>query len=116
MAPNRWFILALLFLARTAMGLQFQTVGSIGPILVDALAVEYAAIGTLIGLYLLPGVFIALPGGIVGGRFGAKRVVTTSQFSSAARVTTSLSTLGCNRGLSAQIRNTHSAGNRARHI
>jgi predicted MFS family arabinose efflux permease len=75
MARNRWFMLALLFLARTAMGLQFQTVGSVGPILVDALAVEYAAIGTLIGLYLLPGVFMALPGGLIGGRFGAKHGV-----------------------------------------
>src|SRR5262245_49074260 len=75
MVQNHWFMLALLFMARTAMGLQFQTVGSLGPILVDALAIEYAAVGTLIGLYLLPGVLIALPGGVVGERFGAKRVV-----------------------------------------
>ncbi|MGH6665981.1 MAG: CynX/NimT family MFS transporter, partial [Pseudolabrys sp.] len=75
MAQNRWVMLALLFLARTAMGLQFQTVGSVGPILVDALGVEYTAIGTLIGLYLLPGIFISLPGGLLGERFGAKRVV-----------------------------------------
>jgi len=46
MTQNRWFMLALLFLARTAMGLQFQTVGSVGPILVDALSIDYAAIGT----------------------------------------------------------------------
>ncbi len=75
MTQNRWFMLALLFLARTAMGLQFQTVGSVGPILVDALSIEYTAIGTLIGLYLLPGIFISLPGGLLGERFGAKRVV-----------------------------------------
>jgi MFS family permease len=75
MTRNRWFILALLFFARTAMGLQFQTVGSIGPILVDALAITYAAVGILIGLYLLPGVFVALPGGVLGERFGAKRIV-----------------------------------------
>lgn len=75
MTANRWFILALLFLARTAMGLQFQTVGSVGPVLVEALAVDYAAVGVLIGLYLLPGVFIALPGGMLGERFGAKPIV-----------------------------------------
>ena len=75
MTQNRWFMLALLFLARTAMGLQFQTVGSVGPILVDALSIDYTAVGTLIGLYLLPGVFISLPGGLLGERFGAKRVV-----------------------------------------
>ena len=75
MAQSRWFMLGLLFFARTAMGLQFQTVGSIGPNLVGALGIEYAAVGALIGLYLLPGIFIALPGGLLGERFGAKRVV-----------------------------------------
>ncbi|MGH6725204.1 MAG: CynX/NimT family MFS transporter [Pseudolabrys sp.] len=74
MTQNRWFMLALLFLARTAMGLQFQTVGSVGPILVDALSIDYTAVGMLIGLYLLPGVFISLPGGLLGERYGAKRV------------------------------------------
>ncbi|MCK9920083.1 MFS transporter [Microbacteriaceae bacterium K1510] len=72
--PNRWFILTVLFLARTAMGLQFQSVGSVGPILVDGLGIDYAGVGLLIGLYLFPGVFIALPGGMLGERFGAKSV------------------------------------------
>jgi predicted MFS family arabinose efflux permease len=75
MVQNRWFMLALLFLARTAMGLQFQTVGSVGPFLVDSLGFQYAAIGALIGFYLLPGVFVSLPGGLLGERFGAKQIV-----------------------------------------
>lgn len=75
MAPNRWFILAVLFLARTAMGVQFQSVGSVGPILIDRIDIDYAGVGLLIGFYLLPGVFIALPGGMLGERFGAKPVV-----------------------------------------
>jgi predicted MFS family arabinose efflux permease len=72
---NRWLILFVLFLARTAMALQFQTVASAGPFLIDALAIDFAALGLLIGLYMLPGVVIALPGGMLGQRFGAKRVV-----------------------------------------
>lgn len=75
LTQSRWFILAILFLARTAMGLQFQSVGSVGPILVDSLGIEYAAVGVLIGLYLLPGVLIALPGGLLGERFAAKHIV-----------------------------------------
>jgi predicted MFS family arabinose efflux permease len=71
MARNRWIILAVLFLARTAMAVQFQSVGSLAPILVRDLATEYTAIGTLIGLYMLPGVVIALPGGVLMQRFGA---------------------------------------------
>src|SRR5882724_12715853 len=69
---NRWLVLAVLFLARTAMALQFQTVASTAPFLIDALAIDFAALGILIGLYMLPGIVIALPGGMLGQRFGAK--------------------------------------------
>ena len=72
---NRWLMLAVLFLARTAIALQFQTVASVRPFLMDALAIDFAAFGALIGLYMLPGIVIALPGGMLGQRFGAKRVV-----------------------------------------
>src|SRR2546423_1717795 len=68
-------MLGVLFLARTAMALQFQTVASTGPFLIDALAIDFASLGLLIGLYMLPGVVIALPGGALGQRFGAKRIV-----------------------------------------
>jgi predicted MFS family arabinose efflux permease len=72
---NRWVILCVLFLARTVMALQFQTVASTSSFLIDALAIDFAAIGILIGLYMLPGVVIALPGGVLGQQFGAKRIV-----------------------------------------
>jgi predicted MFS family arabinose efflux permease len=73
--PTRWLMLLVLFLARTAMAYQFQTVGSCGPFLVDALGIDYAVLGTLIGLYMLPGIVFALPGGVLGQRFGAKGIV-----------------------------------------
>ncbi len=72
---RRWLILFVLFIARTVMGCQFQTVGSTAPFLSDAFAVDFTQIGTLIGLYMLPGIVIALPGGVLGQRFGAKRMV-----------------------------------------
>lgn len=72
---RRWLILAALFIGRAVMAVQFQTVGSTAPFLRGAFAIDYAQIGTLIGLYMLPGIFIALPGGVLGQRFGAKRVV-----------------------------------------
>ncbi len=75
MASNRWRILAVLFLARTAMGFQFQSVASVSPFLIDELAIDYAMLGTLIGLYKLPGIVFALPGGVLGRRFGDKQVV-----------------------------------------
>jgi predicted MFS family arabinose efflux permease len=75
MASNRWRVLAVLFLARTAMGFQFQSVASISPFLIDELGIDYAMLGTLIGLYKLPGIVFALPGGMLGKRFGDKQVV-----------------------------------------
>jgi predicted MFS family arabinose efflux permease len=75
MTAIRWQMLALLFLARTAMGFQFQSVGSIGPILVGSPGFTYGTVGTLIGLYLLPGAFFALPGGVLGERYPAKHLV-----------------------------------------
>ena len=72
--PVRWRMLFVLFLARTAMAYQFQTVASDGPFLIEALGIGYAELGTLIGLYMLPGIVIALPGGMLGQRFGAKQM------------------------------------------
>jgi predicted MFS family arabinose efflux permease len=75
MPERRWLILFVLFLARAALAFQFQTVASAGPLLITALAIDYASIGLLIGLHSLPGVAIAIPGGVLGQRFGAKQVV-----------------------------------------
>ena len=72
---NRWFILSVLFLARISMGYQFQSIGSVSPSLIKEFTIEYAAIGTLIGLTSLPGIFLSLPSGFLGNRFGDKRVV-----------------------------------------
>lgn len=71
----RWRILALLFLVRCVMALQFSTIGAIGPLIQDRFAVDAAAIGWLVGLYFLPGVFIALPGGTIARLIGDTRVV-----------------------------------------
>lgn len=72
---NRWLILAVLFSARTVMGFQFQAVATFSPFLVAQLGIDYTQLGLLIGFYLLPGIVIAYPGGLLGRRFGDKRIV-----------------------------------------
>lgn len=72
---RRWLMLLVLFIARTAMACQFQSVASTAPFLIDAFAIDFARLGALIGLYMLPGIFIALPGGMLGQRFDAKKLV-----------------------------------------
>jgi predicted MFS family arabinose efflux permease len=75
---NRWIILAVLFTVRTVMGIQFQTVASVSPFIIKDLDIDYTRLGMLIGLYHLPGVVLALPGGLIGKRFGDKRVVMSA--------------------------------------
>lgn len=71
----RWRILALLFFVRMTMAFQFQAVGALSPAFQEVFAVGIADIGVLVGLYLTPGLFLALPGGALGRRFGDKQVV-----------------------------------------
>lgn len=73
--PTRWQMLLVLFLARTSMAYQFQTVPSAGPFLIDNLALGFTQLGTLIGLYMLPGIVLALPGGLLARWLGAERMV-----------------------------------------
>jgi MFS family permease len=63
MVPSRWVMLLVLFLVRLAMGYQFQSVASVSSHLVDDLGLSYTQVGTLIGFFLLPGIFIAIPSG-----------------------------------------------------
>jgi MFS family permease len=73
---RRWLALAVLTVARVSMAFQFQSLASVAPILVRDLGLGFADVGFLVGLYMLPGVVLAVPGGWLGERFGDKRVVT----------------------------------------
>jgi MFS family permease len=72
---NRWLILAVLTFGRAAMGFQFQSVAAVSPFLLDRFQMSYAVLGTLVGLYLVPGIAVALPGGVLAQRFGDRRVI-----------------------------------------
>ena len=78
MTGNRWLILAVLFFARTAIAYQFQSVAAVSPLLVDALLLDLALLGGLIGAWMLPGMIFAFPGGLLGQRFGDKQTVVVS--------------------------------------
>jgi len=74
MMDTRWLILALLFVARIGLGFQFQTLGSVSSELVAELGLNYAQIGSLIGLFMVPGLFLAIPVGFAG-RFVSDRFI-----------------------------------------
>lgn len=79
MAP-RWRALIVLTAARTTMGFQFQSLVSVYPSLGGDLSIGYGELGVLVGLYFLPGAFIALPAGAAGQRLGDKRIVLAGLF------------------------------------
>jgi MFS family permease len=74
MTANRWLVLVVLFLARTALGYTYQSVASVSPLMVADLSLSFAEVGALIGFFGLPGMFVALPGGLLGKRFGDVKV------------------------------------------
>ena len=72
---NRWFILCVLFVARFALGFQFQSAGSLAPFMVEDFGVDYTQVGMLVGLFMIPGLLLTIPAGFIGKRFGDKRMV-----------------------------------------
>ena len=72
----RWRILALLFVCRASVGLQFQTLGSIADPLITQFGFDHAQIGTLIGLFMLPGLVLSLPAGWAGRHASDRKLVT----------------------------------------
>jgi MFS family permease len=74
---RRWLILGVLFVARTAMGFQYQTIGSAAPSLIGELRIGFTEIGTLIGLYHVSGVFLSLLSGLIIRRVGDKTLCAT---------------------------------------
>lgn len=68
-------ILAAIVVARIGWGYQFQTVGSLGPLLIPLFHLDYTHFGKLIGAFMLMGTFAALPLGLAGGRFGDRLIL-----------------------------------------
>jgi predicted MFS family arabinose efflux permease len=75
-APSaRFGALSVLTIGRIAVGYQFQSVASSAGALVSDLGLDYTTVGTLIGLYTLPGLGGAFLAGIAGKRYGSREVV-----------------------------------------
>ena len=65
----------MLTIARAAYGLQFQSVGAVGPAIVAGLGLAYTSLGTLVGAYTSLGIVLALPVGWLTERLGDRRIV-----------------------------------------
>jgi predicted MFS family arabinose efflux permease len=71
----RWLALTILTIARVSLGFQFQSIAVLFPWLRHDFSLSYADLGVLMGLYMFPGILLAIVGGLLGRRFGDKRMV-----------------------------------------
>ncbi|MBW2410855.1 MAG: MFS transporter [Deltaproteobacteria bacterium] len=77
----RWTILGLGTFCILTFGVIFQSIPPLIGILVEALHISYAQAGALMGLFILPGIFLSLPGGMLTDRFGPLKAVIASLLS-----------------------------------
>ncbi len=73
-AVSRWWILALVYAAMLSFAVTLQMVPPLVPHLVSRTGMSHAQVGALMGLFTLPGVFLALPGGRVSDALGPRSV------------------------------------------
>ena len=73
---NRWAVLALIFFIGIAVPMQFQAVPALTPFLVKETNLTYSETGYLTGLFMAPGVFLALPSGLLANKIGSKNVLS----------------------------------------
>lgn len=67
---NRWAVLGLMFFIGIVLPMQFQAVPALAPYLVADVGLTYTDIGVLTGLFMFPGVFLAIPSGMLAARIG----------------------------------------------
>jgi len=70
---TRWLLLAGLVLSRIAFAFQFQALAVVAPGFASQFSLDGLAVGTLVGLYMIPGLFLAIPGGVLSQWVGERR-------------------------------------------
>jgi MFS family permease len=77
-AVSRWWILFLVHLSVLAFALNLQMVPPMVPSLVSEIGLTHTQVGVLMGLFTLPGIFLAIPGGRVSDVIGPRNVALWS--------------------------------------
>ena len=77
-AVSRWWILFLVHLSVLAFALNLQMVPPLLPKLISEIGLTHTQVGVLMGLFTLPGIFLAIPGGKVSDTIGPRSVALWS--------------------------------------
>lgn len=71
----RWLILAACVIARSGIGLQFIAIAALMPLIRADLNLDYTEIGLLLGLFMVMGIFLSVPSGMIASRWGDRRTL-----------------------------------------
>jgi len=71
---SRWWILGLVHFSVLTFGVTLQMIPPILGILVNTIGMTHTQAGALMGLFTLPGIFLALPGGYLSDIIGTRKV------------------------------------------
>lgn len=75
---SRWWVLFLVHFSVLAFALNFQMIPPLLPSLISRIGLTHTQAGALMGLFTLPGIFLALPGGRVSDAIGPRSVALWS--------------------------------------
>jgi MFS family permease len=75
---SRWWILFLVHLSVLAFALNLQMIPPLVPSLVTKISLSHTQVGVLMGLFTLPGIFLAIPGGRLSDAIGPRNVALWS--------------------------------------
>lgn len=70
----------MIYICMLSFALVFQSIPPLLSLIIPEMQISYAQAGLLMSLFALPGIFIAIPGGIIADRFGMKKVGVGSLF------------------------------------
>ena len=73
-----------MFVVGTSFPMQFQAVPALAPFLVAEVGLSYTDIGVLTGLFMLPGLFLAAPSGVLAAWIGDRLALVIGLFIMAA--------------------------------
>jgi predicted MFS family arabinose efflux permease len=77
-ASRRWVMLFVIYLSMLAFAIVLQSVPPVLSLILEELGLSHAQGGLLMGFFALPGIFVAIPAGILADRYSQKLISVLS--------------------------------------
>jgi predicted MFS family arabinose efflux permease len=78
LSDYRWKILIMTYVCMLSFALVFQSIAPLLTLIRQEFNISHAQAGLLMSFFALPGIFVAIPGGVVSDRFGIRKTGVAS--------------------------------------